>query len=66
MTETCEKLKMSPPSVDGLKQAIIQMEEATNVTVQILGSETLFPEHFECDLRDVEGNLIPLPFLEPA
>ena len=48
------------------RKAIIQMEEATNVTVQILGSETLFPEHFECDLRDVEGNLIPLPFLEQA
>ncbi len=46
------------------RKAIIQMEESTNVTVQILGSETLFPEHFECDLRDVEGNLIPLPFLE--
>jgi len=48
------------------RKAIIQMEESTNVTVQILGSETLFPEHFECDLRDVEGNLIPLPFLEQA
>ncbi len=48
------------------RKAIIQMEEATNVTVQILGSETLFPEHFECDLRDAEGNLIPLPFLEQA
>ena len=42
----------------------MQMEESSDVTVQILGSETLFPEHFECDLRDVEGNLIPLPFLE--
>ncbi len=48
------------------RKAIIQMEEATNVTVQILGSETLFPEHFECDCRDLEGNLIPLPFLEQA
>ena len=46
------------------RKAIMQMEESSNVTVQILGSETLFPEHFECDLRDVEGNLIPLPFLE--
>lgn len=48
------------------RKAIIQMEESTNVSVQILGSETLFPEHFECDLRDVEGNLIALPFLEQA
>ncbi len=48
------------------RKAIMQMEESSNVTVQILGSETLFPEHFECDLRDVEGNLIPLPFLEQA
>ncbi len=46
------------------RKAIMQMEESSNVTVQILGSETLFPEHFECDLRDSEGNLIPLPFLE--
>jgi ribonuclease E len=48
------------------RKAIIQMEEAANVTVQILGSETLFPEHFECDCRDLEGNLIPLTFLEQA
>ncbi len=48
------------------RKAIMQMEESSNVTVQILGSETLFPEHFECDLRDLEGNLIPLPFLEQA
>jgi ribonuclease E len=46
------------------RKAIIQMEEATNVTVQILGSETLFPEHFECDCRDAEGNLVPLAFME--
>ena len=48
------------------RKAIMQMEESSNVTVQILGSETLFPEHFECDLRDLEGNLIPLPFLDQA
>ncbi len=48
------------------RKAIIQMEEANNVTVQILGSETLFPEHFECDCRDVEGNAIPLTFMEES
>ncbi|MCA9132141.1 MAG: ribonuclease E/G, partial [Planctomycetales bacterium] len=46
------------------RRDVMQIEEASGVTVQILGSETLFPEHFECDCRDSEGNLIPLPFLE--
>lgn len=46
------------------RKAIMHMEDASSVSVQILGSETLFPEHFECDCRDIEGNLIPLPFIE--
>lgn len=45
------------------RREVMNMEEATGVTVQILGSESLFPEHFECDCRDTEGNLIPLTFL---
>lgn len=48
------------------RREVMQIEEETKVTVQILGSEALFPEHFECDCRDIEGNLIPLPFLEKA
>ncbi len=46
------------------RRDVMQIEEATGVAVQILGSETLFPEHFECDCRDAEGNLLALPFLE--
>lgn len=46
------------------RKDVMQIEETSGVVVQILGSEALFPEHFECDCRDAEGNLIPLPFLE--
>ncbi len=46
------------------RRDVMQIEEASNVSIQILGSEALFPEHFECDCRDSEGNLIALPFLE--
>jgi ribonuclease E len=45
------------------RREVMQMEESTGVVVQILGSESLFPEHFECDCRDGEGNLIPLTFI---
>ncbi len=48
------------------RRDVMQIEEATGVAIQILGSEALFPEHFECDCRDSEGNLIPLSFLEDA
>lgn len=46
------------------RREVMNMEEATGVTVQILGSESLFPEHFECDCRDSDGNLIPLTFIQ--
>ena len=46
------------------RRNVMHIEESSGVTIQILGSETLFPEHFECDCRDQEGNLIALPFLE--
>ncbi len=46
------------------RRDVMHIEEESGVTIQILGSEALFPEHFECDCRDTEGNLIPLPFLE--
>jgi ribonuclease E len=45
------------------RRDVMHLEEASGVTLQILGSEFLFPEHFECDCRDNEGNLIPLTFL---
>ena len=45
------------------RREMIQLEESAGVSVQILGSETLFPEHLEMDCRDKDGNLIPLHFL---
>ena len=42
---------------------MIQLEESAGVSVQILGSDTLFPEHLEMDCRDKDGTLIPLQFL---
>lgn len=46
------------------RRDVMQIEEDNSVTIQILGSEALFPEHFECDCRDSEGNLLTLKFLE--
>ncbi len=46
------------------RRDVMHIEETSGVSVQILGSEALFPEHFECDCRDAEGNLVQLPFLE--
>ncbi len=48
------------------RREVMKIEEDNDVSVQILGSEALFPEHFECDCRDREGNLIALPFIEEA
>lgn len=48
------------------RRDVIDIEELTGVSVQILGSESLFPEHMECDCRDAAGNMIQLPFLELA
>ena len=43
------------------RREITQLEEEGKMTVQILGSEGLFPEHLELDCRDSEGNEIRLP-----
>ena len=45
------------------RREMIQLEESAGVSVQILGSDTLFPEHLEMDCRDKDGTLIPLHFL---
>lgn len=45
------------------RREIIQLEESSKVSVQILGSDTLFPEHLEMDCRDKDGSVIPLSFL---
>ncbi|GIW97930.1 MAG: ribonuclease E [Pirellulaceae bacterium] len=46
------------------RREVIQIEEQNGVTIQILGSEALYPEHLEVDCRDSEGNQVPLKFLE--
>jgi ribonuclease E len=45
------------------RREIIQLEESSKVSIQILGSDTLFPEHLEMDCRDKDGGVIPLSFL---
>ncbi len=45
------------------RRDIIQMEESSGVSIQILGSDSQFPEFLEMDCRDKEGILISLPFL---
>jgi ribonuclease E len=43
------------------RKEIILIEEDAKITVQILGSEGLYPEHLELDCRDAEGREIALP-----
>jgi ribonuclease E len=45
------------------RREIIELEESSKVSIQILGSDTLFPEHLEMDCRDKEGSVVPLTFL---
>jgi len=45
------------------RREIISLEESSGVSIQILGSDSQFPEHLEMDCRDKEGGLIPLNFL---
>jgi ribonuclease E len=42
------------------RKAVSRLEEEGGMTVQILGSEGLYPEHLELDCRDNEGREIPL------
>jgi ribonuclease E len=42
------------------RRKIMEMEESGNMTVQILGSEGLFPEHLEVDCRDSHGELVEI------
>ena len=43
------------------RKEIINIEDDAKITVQILGSEGLYPEHLELDCRDIEGREIVLP-----
>jgi len=42
------------------RRELIQMEERTNVSLLILGSEALYPEHCELECRDKDNTLIPI------
>ncbi len=48
------------------RREIMGLEESSGVSIQILASETQFPEHLEVDCRDKDGGLITLPFLADA
>jgi ribonuclease E len=43
------------------RREITQLEDEARMLVQVLGSESLFPEHLEIECRDIEGREIPLP-----
>jgi len=43
------------------RKEVMRLEETGNMTIQILGSEALFPEHLELDCRDDQGREIALP-----
>ena len=43
------------------RREIMRLEDDSNMVVQILSSSTVFPEHLELELRDVEGREMILP-----
>lgn len=43
------------------RKEITALEEEGKLSVQILGSEGLYPEHLDIDCRDANGSEIPLP-----
>jgi len=43
------------------RKEVTQLEESAKMTIQILGSESLFPEHLELDCRDNQGREVKLP-----
>ena len=42
------------------RREVTEMEDVGNMTVQILGSEGLFPEHLEMDCRDKHGERVEI------
>lgn len=48
------------------RRELIQLEEASGVSIQILNGESQFPEFLEIDCRDKDGGLVALPFLTDA
>jgi ribonuclease E len=43
------------------RRELIDIEESTTVHIQILGSDSIFPEHCEIEGRDKEGSLLTMP-----
>jgi ribonuclease E len=43
------------------RREIMQLEDEAHMLVQIVGSESLFPEHLEIECRDGEGRELTLP-----
>jgi ribonuclease E len=43
------------------RREITRLEEDGKLTVQVLGSEGLYPEHLELECRDKDGRDITLP-----
>jgi ribonuclease E len=43
------------------RKELTNLESEGSLTIQILGSEALFPEHLEMDCRDKNGNEIKMP-----
>jgi ribonuclease E len=43
------------------RREIMQLEDEAHMLVQVLGSESLFPEHLEIECRDNEGREMTLP-----
>jgi ribonuclease E len=44
------------------RKEIIRIEDEAQISVQILGSEGLYPEHLELDCRDAENREVPMSF----
>jgi len=42
------------------RRHVMEMEDTGKLTVQILGSEALYPEHIELDCRDASGNRVEI------
>jgi ribonuclease E len=42
------------------RRDVMEMEDVGKMTVQILGSEALYPEHIELDCRDGKGNRVEI------
>ena len=42
------------------RRSVMEMEDAGKMTVQILGSEALYPEHIEMDCRDENGERVEI------